>query len=306
MNNYYFLIIFICSITLLLNMYITTYRWNVNVVPSSTLKIHACLRTRNSIKYLDEFISFHTKQGITSFDVYDDSESPSYNFFKKWDNINYNYVGNIKIKNENHFIWECMANSIVSNKHDYVLNLDDDEFIYSTKSINLSHYLLHNNNMCISNPVLFFGTTMSSNTGTTTIDFIHRERDVNPAHTNLDVDFASYMHPYKTIHVKKRTEKAIFKVSSDKGKLLSLLGNGIRHGALIHGYGLDCEKQHDIKVAHYTRSNNELQNRIVTFWKNVKGQRERFNNMKKIKKYVKERNRTEMIDTTIRDISVPQ
>lgn len=97
---------------------------------------------------------------------------------------------------------------------------------------------------------------------------------------------------------KKRIEKAIYKIPDNKTRLITLLGNYIRNGALIHGYGLSCLKQYDMRVAHYTRSDDDLNARITNFWKQVHGLSKRFNNKIKINGYLKERNRTEFEDDT--------
>jgi hypothetical protein len=292
------------------------YIFNSKHLPYSTNKsvlidkprINACVRTKNSIKHMHEFITFHSQQGITSFSIYDDTDRANSIFFNKYQNVKYTHVGKEIIPNENHFIWECMKNAFLSNKYDYILNMDDDEFIYSTKHDRISEALVSNNwfekSWCIANPVFFFGTTMSNNTGKTTVDFINRDRDVSRLDTILDTEFARYVSPTSDSHVKKRIEKAIFKVPKNASKLLHLLKIGIKKGSLIHGYSLGCKKQHDIKVAHYTRSDDQLKDRIRSFWTNVHGLRKRFSNDNKIKNYKLERNRTEVVDDTVKKISI--
>ena len=276
---------------------------------SSAIKIHACVRTKNSIRHLDEFIKFHSFQGITSFSFYDDSNKDNSEFFKKYPNvIFYKHVNGIKIRNENHFILECMSRAIISNDIDYVLNMDDDEFLFPTikgqkiKSLILSHSnKWFESRWCISNALYFFGTIKSNNTGYTTIDFLNRDADVESGD-----DFMFYYRSYST-RLKKRTEKAIFKVpkmARDKAELISYFGNFMKTGVMIHGYSLDCAKQNKIKVAHYTRRNEELLTRVSTFWENVHGLEKRFNNDKTIENYIKERNRTDVIDTRLHDIGV--
>lgn len=274
-------------------------------------KIHACVRTKNNAKHMEEFLKYHIYQGITSFNIYDDSDDEQSDLFGKYPSVTYKYVGEMTITNENYFIWECMVEAIVNGSYDYILNMDDDEFIFPVtgSSKTMSEILESNdswfyNNWCIANPVLFFGTIKSSDTGYITVDFIHRDRDMNPRHSrNNDPAFMRYVASNSNKKVKKRIEKAIFKIPHDKARFLTLLGNGIRYGSLIHGYTMNCMKQHELKVAHYTRSNKDLKSRINTFWKNVHGLTKRFNNDKKVKNYLTERNRTEMSDSTLREIS---
>lgn len=75
-------------------------------------KIHACLRTKNSLKYMDELLSYHHRQGITSFDIYDDSDDDNLFFFNKYPYVTYHHVGGLPIPNENYYIWECMTSKL--------------------------------------------------------------------------------------------------------------------------------------------------------------------------------------------------
>lgn len=277
--------------------------------------IHACLRTKNSLEHMDEFIRFHVHQGITSISVYDDSDSDQSDFFAKFNSVTfYKHVGGKKIPNENYYIWECMVQAFLSERYEYVLNMDDDEFIHpvinntSVLDLIVQNPQWFDNSYCIASPVFFFGSTRSSNTMLTTVDFVNRDRDVEIADMKSDYDpvFSRYVDVKSNRHIKHRIEKAIFKVPHDAHQmtnLLSGLGNGIRNGALIHGYSMNCFKQHYIKIAHYTRSVENLNTRMKMFWKGINGLETRFNSNDKIRKYLKERNRTEFVDTTLRGIT---
>lgn len=311
LNDYRKLFILLVCISLL-NLIIINLIY-FNETKQKKVKIHVCLRTKDSSKYIDEFLRFHAIQGITSFSIYDDSEEDNYKMYDTYPYVTeYKHVWGVKIPNENYHIWDCMTHALTSGKYDYVMNMDDDEFVFPVDPDTTIGKLLERNDVkwfgnhwCISNPVLFFGSIQSQHTGFTTIDFVNRDRPVDPKDTTLDVEFARYVNARKNSRgVKKRIEKAIFKVPENIPKLISLLGNYIREGVLIHGYGLKCYQQHYIKVAHYTRSDIELNARISKFWKNVHGLTKRFDNKRKINDYLKERNRTEYVDETIRKISI--
>lgn len=268
-------------------------------------KIHACVRTKDSIKYMEEFIKFHTNQGITSFSIYDDSPMDNSEFFENFSNIRlYKHVYGIKIRNENHFIFECMVNGVLEN-NDYILNMDDDEFLFPTVNSKINKLLVKydkewfSHKRCISNALYYFGTIKSNNTGLTTMDFVNRDRDYHADH------FKYYFRSYSK-SLKKRTEKAIFKVpktTQGKSELISIFCNRMKTGVMIHGYSMNCNKQIEIKVAHYTRGSKEMTDRVTNFWKNVHGLEKRFSGQEKINNYIKERNRTEAIDMRLHDIS---
>ena len=270
------------------------------------INIHACVRTKDSVKFMREFLIYHVAQGINSFSIYDDSVKSDKEFFESFPNvINYQHVNGIKIGNENHFILKCLSAAIMSGEYDYVLNMDDDEFLFSTVGETVGKHLVDNGyswfkyNDCVSNALYFFGTIKSNNSGYTTIDFVNRDRDVEGK------DFYFFYRPYSK-RLKKRIKKSIFKVPvnlTDKVDLISHFSKYIKTGVMIHGYSKNCTDQTLIKVAHYTRDDQELENRIKTFWSSVKGLRKRFSNEKSVYKYLKERNRTEVVDTRLRNKS---
>lgn len=94
--------------------------------------VYACVRTKNSFKHLNEFIAFHKLVGITHFHILDDSNRPMNIQSTKY--ITYEYVGNIQIRNENDHLIRCMQSAILVSKADYVMNLDDDEFVYPSRT----------------------------------------------------------------------------------------------------------------------------------------------------------------------------
>lgn len=302
-NRYSYALLIIITV---LGLTINVYRF-VNKEGPRIPKMHACLRTRDGLNYIDELISFHKKQGITSFNIYDDSNKDNSLFFRGYPSVTYKHVGGVKVPNENYFIWECMVETIIEGDHDYVLNMDDDEFIFPSVTYKtilqlISEYEKNwfDNAWCIAMPVFFFGTKRSSHTGLTTKDFVHRDRDVS--HNRTYPNDPSFFRYTKNNRIKRRIEKAIFKIPKNPTKLLTLLGNGMRNGALIHGYTLGCLKQSKLNVAHYTRDEHELKKRIETFWNNVNGLTKRFNTNKKIKAYLNERNRTEFMDERLRSL----
>ena len=145
--------------------------------------------------------------------------------------------------------------------------------------------------------MLFRSTLRSYNTGFTTLDFIHSERPVKE-------DVYSRYSSSSSNKKKKRIEKAIFKSNSDNRDLLKLFGTKVKNGVLMHGYGANCEKQWQIKVAHYTRGEVELKQRISTFWKNIQHLKNRFSTKNKQIKYISERNRTEYQNNEVRKMSL--
>lgn len=293
-------------------------RWIIGVKQESlrrTPRIHACLRTKNSLRHVDELLMFHSRQGVTSYHVYDDSENDNAYFFQRYPSVSYVNVGGSRIPNENFYIWGCMVQAILAGGHDYVLNMDDDEFIFPTDASSIAAVLdrhegkWFSSNWCVASPVLFFGTTQSSKTGLTTVDFINRDRDVVASHITdgRDPVFTRYANGHTTKHLKARIEKAIFKVPETlegRIKLISMLGNGMRAGALIHGYSMGCRRQHALQVAHYTRSDADVRARTKTFWAGVHGLEKRFDTDLKTENYLRERNRTEFVDTRVHDIAL--
>jgi hypothetical protein len=305
------------AILIVIGLYLFTTMWLISSMgdspPSISTKgdsptIHACVRTKDSVEFMREFLLYHTAQGIHTFSIYDDSNKPNKEFFDEFPVVVfYKYVYGIKIENENHFILECLSRAIMSNKYQFVLNMDDDEFLFSTqRGWTVANHLSYNmgewfkNNDCISNALYFFGTTKSKDTGYTTIDFVNRDRDVEGR------DFKFYYRSYSN-RLKNRIEKAIFRVPlahSEKNDMVTTFTNRMKTGVMIHGYSMKCTKQNFIKVAHYTRGEKELEMRLTKFWTTVKGLRRRFNNEEKIEKYIKERNRTDVVDTRLRNSSL--
>ena len=305
------IILLLCGLFTILKLMGTMNNYNDHIAETPIIKapkMHACVRTKDSTRFMREFILYHTAQGIQTFSIYDDSEKNHKEFFDDFPGvIFYKYVNGINIENENHFILECVSGVIMSGEYEFVLNMDDDEFLFSTtrdrtvaQHLSINKDVWFANNECISNALYFFGSVKSNNTGYTTIDFVNRDRDVEGK------DFKFFYRPYSN-RLKNRIEKAIFKVPSEyRGKvdMINAFTNRLKTGIIIHGYSMNCTKQTLIKVAHYTRSGKELEIRLAKFWTNVKGLRGRFDNDKKIKNYLKERNRTEFIDTRLRDTSI--
>lgn len=87
----------------------------------------------------------------------------------------------------------------------------------------------------------------------------------------------------------------------DKLTLIEMWKRYMKNGALIHGYMMGCDVDMDIVVAHYTRSEAELKSRIKKFWNHIQTLERRFSKKKGIDKYLKQRDRTEQIDTRIRN-----
>lgn len=263
--------------------------------------IHVCLRTKNSIQYLDEFIRYHTSHGVTSFSVYDDSDAVNEAWAERYPEIvQYTHVGGReKIPNENFYVWNCFVEALMEKNppYDFVMNMDDDEFIFTTSNQTMADAVSSMKEVearCFAMPLYFFGTKQSSHSGLTTIDFVNRERDY-PGDA-----FVRYTRQFTDKHTKLRTTKAIFVVPDDITHMISILGNYMTRGALIHGYGIECRKQDIIRVAHYTRSSEDLRTRMGTFWSGVRGLEQRFDAQAKRDKYIRERNRTDIIDMTLR------
>lgn len=266
-------------------------------------EILACVRTKDSMKYMHELILYYKYHGVTDFQIYDDSIQNNMIFFNKYNNVIYKYVGDVEINNENHHIQKCMKDALLLKRYKYVLCVDDDDFFYpSDATLKIIDILESNqkwfkNSYCIAAPLTFFGTLRSYNTGLTTLDFIHSERPVKE-------DVYSRYSSSSSNKKKKRIEKAIFKSTSDNEDLLNLLDTKVKNGALMHGYGVNCEKQWQIKVAHYTRSEVELKKRISTFWKNIKHLKNRFSTKNNQFKYILERNRTEYKNNEVRKMAL--
>lgn len=299
------LVVSLCLFTLTIQLMFVERQHHIK--QNDTINIHACVRTKESKQYIEEFIRFHEKQGINSYSFYDDSKRDHSTYFGKFESVTlYKHVNGVKIRNENHFIFECMVNAIISNKYDFVLNMDDDEFLFPTIADTTIAGILAKNKhwfksaQCISNALYFFGTIKSNDTGLTTVDFVHRDRDVEGQ------DFMYYYRSHSN-RIKKRTEKSIFQVPGDinsKIDMISFFGNNMKTGVMIHGYSMNCTKQALIKVAHYTRGVEDIDRRTRTFWTNVRGLQRRFNNNNKVKNYLKERNRTEFFDKRLHDITL--
>lgn len=239
--------------------------------------------------------------GITKFYVMDDSELP---MNLKASDIIYEYVGDQMIKNENENLEKCMAHALVSGEYDYVLNLDDDEFLWGNDIPRFKH-------RCIYLPVHFFGTRRTYNTGFTTLDFVHKDRDVqynNKYYVNKPLAPEFYMHhSERTMKFRNRTLKAIFRVPEevvDRKSMFYKMKRNIKRGSIIHGYGMGCVFQDRLRIAHYTRSMEDVTRRMNTFWTNVKTLNRRFQNEKGINKYLKERDRTTFRENGMREIAL--
>lgn len=262
----------------------------------SDIKIHACVRTKDSSKYIKEFVKYHFLQGITSMDIYDDSEVP---LNIKHPNISYRHVHDPEnlLENENYYLVECFSKVLVQHDPvDYFMVIDDDEFVFAGKQ-RLANVLprISGESKCIQMPVYFFGSKRSNYTGMLTMDYIHRERDYPKD---------EWKHYYKNNSkgVKKRIRKAIFaypKTIQDKVEMIRNLVFFVKHGILIHGYGVKCKLQTEIKVMHHTRSRQELESRVSNFWKGMHGLRQRFDDRGKISRYFHERDRNEIIDRSL-------
>mmetsp|Transcript_15293 Transcript_15293/g.19690 ORF Transcript_15293/g.19690 Transcript_15293/m.19690 type:complete len:366 (+) Transcript_15293:67-1164(+) len=281
--------------------------FGTDVSKSRTKTIHACVRTRNVHKYLNEFLTFHRAQGVTSFTIFDDSDDVKEIYAP---DVDYRYVHTVnenQKQGENHYIWKCMSDAILGDAQ-YLVNIDDDEFFYNrleNETVLTEIDSILKNNWCVIIPIHFFGTINSSKTGYTTMDYINRDRDVLEDKNTNDPLYRRYIRQDSKTGIKWRLVKAIFKIPESakaKANLLTMLGNGIRGGALIHGHTLDCIKTANLKIAHYTRGTDDVYDRIHSGWKSIKGMSTRFANDKKIQNYLNERNRTRFVDETVKRI----
>lgn len=271
------------------------YYWNFSSSPP--LKVLGCLRTKDSEKYMPEFFNYHRSRGITHFEVYDDSVK-AMKLNEPW--ITYHYVNGKKLKNEQDDIEKCFQNAIKSKNYDYVMNLDDDEYLFSNSLFK------EFDARCMYFPIVYFGTIKSYKTGITPIDYVHRDKAVSPTNKHFikngayGVSHKYYYHPnIHTHNVKKRRTKVIYRIpktESENFRLIRDLSLNKIGGSYIHGNGMACELDDYSFIAHYTRSEADLKIRIDEFWKTVKGLSSRFSNEEKVNRYIKERNRTEMID----------
>lgn len=265
------------------------------------VRILGCLRTKDSRQFLDEFFKYHRAMGITTFYVMDDSE---FSMNLKAPDMIYEYVGNQMIKNENENLEKCMQHGLLSGKYDYVLNLDDDEFLWG-------HSFLHFKHKCVYLPVHFFGTKRTFSTGFTTLDFVHKDREVkrdNKYYVNKPLAPEYYMHHSpNSMKFKNRTLKAIFRVPEevvDRKSMFYKMKRNVKRGSMIHGYGMDCVFQDRLRIAHYTRSIDDVTRRMNTFWKNIKTLNRRFQNENGVRKYLKERDRTKYRENGMREIAM--
>lgn len=112
------------------------------------------------------------------------------------------------------------------------------------------------------------------------------------------------MYKRKTSRTKKkRIQKAIFSplFIPDKEAFLQRLTTNYKAGSLIHGYKMGCriEERPPLAVAHYTRSEAELETRLKTFWKTTIGLRHRFATDQRRETYISERNRNAQRDVRL-------
>jgi hypothetical protein len=222
----------------------------------------------------------------------------------KGDDIFYQYVGDKQIKNENEHLGKCMEYGLMSGKFDYVLNLDDDEYIWGDSFFHFEH-------TCVHLPVHFFGTKRTFNTGYTTLDYVHKDREVqsnNKYYKDKPLSPEYYMYVSSTsLRFRNRTLKAIFRVPeeiADRRSVFTKMKQNVKRGSMIHGYGMNCIFQDKVRVAHYTRSVEDVHRRIGTFWRNIKSLNGRFQSENGIAKYLKERDRTEQREDGMREISL--
>lgn len=268
------------------------------------LKVLGCLRTKDSKKYMHEFFTYHLSRGITHFEVFDDS-TEAMKLDYPW--VTYHYVNGKKLKNEQDDVEKCFRNAITNGEFDYVMNLDDDEYLFG------NHEFKKFEHRCMYLPIVYYGSIKSYNTGFTPIDFVHRDKIVKTDNKHylknsaygLSTKF--YYHPNKrTYKVKKRITKAIFKIPtnvSERYRMLRDLSINKRSGAYIHGNGMACDYDNYSYIGHYTRSNDDLQIRIKEFWKSIKGLSSRFSDETKVQNYIKERNRTDEVDLTLHHLA---
>lgn len=265
---------------------------------ASPTRIHACVRTKDNLKYIEEFIGFHFAVGITSMSIYDDS-SVAMNI--KHPNITYKYVGSDELlENENHYLLDCFHETILTRDVDFIVVIDDDEFLTPIIGTNIGAIVRKfSRYRCIQMPVYFYGTKRSAHTGLVTQDYVHRERD-------YEQDPWKHYNSDNSNHVKKRIRKAIFKFPrtlEEKKDMMRLFAMFMRNGIIIHGYKANCALQEAIRVSHYARDMEDMDNRVSTFWQGIHGIRTRFDTDKKIRDYKRERDRNEQIDTIVAEIS---
>jgi hypothetical protein len=281
--------------------------------------IVGCLRTRNSGRHLDEYLSYHYKIGFTEIHLYDDSDVDRHDTMKiipqkitMSQQYHYHDKRGVTMRKETDYLEECFRESA----HKYggtggalIMSIDDDEFLVYPNIQTLSLTAL-----CLWIPVKFFGSKPLPNggDGTTLGTFQYRERSVVDG--TDDMDYFRKKHPelahvpihylsYRTNQrkISPAVTKAIFSLS-DPTLLLSTIENG--SGAdYLHGFTTDCVRSNEqsaIWIAHHTRSERELNERIETFWKHIGNRRQRFTGSKSfLKSYKRDRDRNEELDDSV-------
>lgn len=280
------------------------FNYYATMAPIKPIQVLGCLRIKDSKKHMNDYFKYHFSRGITHFEVFDDSKVPMNIDHPQ---ISYHYVNGKKLSNEQDYIETCFRDAIEGNRFDYVMNLDDDEYLFS------NHIFKETDSRCTYLPILYFGSIRTYDTGITPIDFVHRDKTValdNKYYLQngaFGVSNNFYYHPKSySRKVKKRITKAFYKIpDTDIGKfnLLRDLSYNKLSGSYIHGNGMACDFQEFMWIGHYTRSNEELKSRMNDFWKSIQGLKSRFSNTEKVRKYVSQRNRSDEVDMRLHTMS---
>lgn len=280
-------------------------------------RIFGCLRTRNAAHHLTELIGYNWYHGMDGIRIIDDSDDDNKQFTIAIANkfaeagldVQYVHIGHVTDRSEGKPILECYdANA---RDAEFIFAMDDDEYfvpiadrtIYSTlKALSEAN--------CMPFPILFFGTNGHETPQESTIaSYTKRERDVavdkipDPKVPRL---FWGYFRGGSKR--RKREQKAMFRMECPEcpGGLLTNTFHRRRVGSLvIHGrYGVSKLKikcdippgETTMFVAHYSRSMQELDERINNSWKNFKFIQNRFSKAKSVERYKQERNRNRIVD----------
>lgn len=280
-------------------------------------RIFGCLRTRNSPQHLTELIGYNWYHGMDGIRIIDDSDDDHKQFTIAIANkfsdagldVQYVHIGHDTDRSEGKPILECYdANA---RDAEYIFAMDDDEYFtpIADRTIYATLKALPQEN-CTPFPILFFGTNNHETPQESTIEaYTARERDVevekipDPKIPRL---FWGYFRGGSKRH--KREQKAIFRMECPEcpGGLLTNTFYRKRIGSLvIHGrYGMPKRRikcdipqgETTMFVAHYTRSEQELNKRIEQSWSNFKYIKKRFDKPKSIERYKNERNRNRIQD----------
>lgn len=307
MLKYNVLFIIIFGLMLILQQYRMTLR-----VRPDNVRLIGCLRTKDSREYIEEYINYYIKMGVSKIHLYDDSEIPIkdliYPHFRS--RVQYTYVGNSISVSENDNIWKCYLEVLI---HDltatHIVNLDDDEFIFPrTNNESIVQILSKLPDMtCVTMPIYFFGTKNSTSSALTLKRYTNRDADVRPETKIKKLYVSRHYHRYKNANGKRvvrRIRKVIYDIRNKREDLLHQLGLLMRQGELIHGFNMGCfaPENPQLAVAHYTREMSDLEWRVSKFWKSMGKIKGRFKNEKDVQKYFRERDRNEFEDKTLTNL----